>query len=189
MGILEEKIKEFLKVDSFSGFGYGDGYGSGFGSGSGCSDGCGFGSGSSSGDGYGFGYGDGFGFGSGSGCSDGCGFGSGSGFGYGDGLKSINSQKIYKIDNINTIITSIHNNIAKGFILSRDLTLEKCYIAKGQNKFAHGETIKKAVQSLSDKIYEDLDVDEAIEEFRKKFNKIWEKEKKDQNEEFERGRI
>jgi hypothetical protein len=125
MEILEEKIKEFLKVET--------GYGSG----------------------YGYGSGDGSGYGSGDGDGD---------------IKKFNQYNVYEIDGVLTIITSIHKNIAKGFILNKDLTLEKCYVAKGQNLFAHGETSKKAIESLQEKIFEDLDPEEAIEEFRKKFN-------------------
>ena len=82
----------------------------------------------------------------------------------------INSQKVYKIDRVPTIILSIHNNIAKGKILNKDLTFTACYIAKGHNLFAHGETVKKAVEDLQNKIIRKLDIDERIEEFRKKFN-------------------
>ena len=113
-----------------------------------------------------YGYGSGYGSGSG----DGSGFGSGSGDGYGDGLKSFNGMKVYLIDDLQTIITNVYKNIAKGYILNTDLTLEKCYIAKGNNKFAHGETIELAVTSLQEKIFNNLNTDEAIEKFREKFN-------------------
>ena len=95
----------------------------------------------------------------------------GSGYGYGDGVSMINNKKIYCIDSVQTIILSIHNNIAKGFIVNEDLTLQQCYIAKGQNMFAHGNTIKDAVRDLREKIFANLDVDEKIEEFKKIFKK------------------
>lgn len=121
MELLEEKIKEFLNISPDSGFGYGSGSGSGFG--------------------YGSGYGDGYGSGSGFGFGSGYGSDSGDGFGYGDGdgsgLKSFNGNKIYLVDGVNTIVKSIKGNIAKGYILDKDFTINKCYIAKGQNKFAH----------------------------------------------------
>ena len=88
-----------------------------------------------------------------------------------DGIKMINSYKVYKVDGVPTIILSIHNNIAKGKILNKDLTFKNCYIAKGHNLFAHGETIKKALEDLQNKIISNLDVEERIEEFRKQFNK------------------
>ena len=78
-------------------------------------------------------------------------------------------MSVYLIDGIQTIITNIRNNIAKGFILNKDLTLSPCYVAKGHNKFAHGESIKEAVEDLQNKIFEDMDTDTAIELFLKEF--------------------
>ena len=99
----------------------------------------------------------------------GSGYGSGYGYGSGDGVQSFKDKVVYLIDGVQTIITHINKNIAKGFILNDDFTLEECYIAKGQNKFAHGETAKKAVEALQEKIFEDLDTDQAIEQFREEF--------------------
>ena len=135
------KIEEFLKVKI--GYGSGSGYGDGYGYG------------------YGSGYGDGYGYGSGD--------GSGSGDGYGDGIKGFNNQPVWMIDGVATIIKNIRGNIAKGFILNKDLTLSACYIAKGHNKFAHGETLKEAVEALQNKIFEDMDTETAIEMFLKEF--------------------
>ena len=157
MEVLEEKIKEFLTLTS----GYGDGYGSGSG------DGSGDGYGSGSGDGYGSDYGDGYGDGYGSGYGDGY----GSGYGDGSGILSYNNNKIYIVDDVNTIITHIKNNIAKGFILNEDFTKDECYIAKGHNYFAHGKTIKKAIENLQEKIFNTLEPEEKIEEFKKTFKK------------------
>ena len=137
-----EKIKEFLNISS--GSGDGSGYGSG--------DGSGYGSGY----GYGYGYGDGYGYGS----------------GYGYGIKAINGDIIYQIDDIPTIIKQVRNNVAKGYILNNDLSLTPCYIVKGHNKFAHGETVKKAMEDLENKIFEDMDTDEAIEMFLKEFSDL-----------------
>ena len=187
MKLLEEKIKKWLEVDigsgddygsgyddgSGDGSGYGDGYGysSGYGSGSGddygSGDGYGYGSSYSEGDGYG--YGDGSGTGDGYGYGDGSGYGSGDSYGYGDGWKSINGNKIYRIDNVLTIITHLNKNVAKGKILNRDLTTEDCYVVKGHNEFSHGKTIKEAMQSLEEKIFDNMNTEETIEEFRKKF--------------------
>jgi hypothetical protein len=99
------------------------------------------------------------------------GSGSGSGFGDGDGLKSINKQKVYIIDSTQTIIDSLHSNIAKGKIVNNDLTFTKCYVAKSENLFAHGKTLKEAVEQLRNKIFANLDVEERIEEFHNQFKK------------------
>ena len=164
-----KEIEEFVKVINGYGSGYGNGYGSGYGYGngygSGSGDGYGYGSGSGNGSGSGYGSGSGNGYGDGDG--DGSGYGSGDGYGY--GLKQINNKKIYIIDCVPTIIFNVKGNVAKGAIVNGDFTLSKCYIAKHNNIFAHGETLKKAVDDLRNKMFEELDVDERIEEFRKEF--------------------
>ena len=109
------------------------------------------GSGSGYGDGYGSGYGD------------------GDGDGYGYDIANINGHPVYNIDDVQTIITKVRGNIAKGFILNGDLTLTPCYIVKGRNKFAHGETLKKAAEDLQSKIFDDMDPEEAIELFMQEF--------------------
>lgn len=118
--------------------------------------------------GFGFGYGDCFGFGYGD-CS---GSGSGSSFGSNNDIKTFDNNMIYLIDEIPTIIKNIHNNIAKGYILNNDLSLMPCYIAKRNNLFAHGKTIKEAVEALQDKIFARLDIEERIDLFLKEFSDI-----------------
>ena len=143
--MLEEKIKKFLEIKIGSGDGSGDGAGYGSGDGSG--------DGSGSGNGFGYGSNDGFGYGDGSGY----------------GVKSILNSTIYTIDDVATIFKHINKNVAKGKIVNSDFTTEDCYIVKGNNMFAHGGTIKKAMQALQEKIYNSLDVDEAIAKFKEKF--------------------
>lgn len=142
---LDDKVKAFLSVTS------GSGYGSG--------------SGSGSGDGYGDGSGDGSGYGS----DDGSGDGSGSGYGYGSGdgygIKNFNGEAVYKIDGVNTLIRSVRGNTAHGAILNGDLTLTPCYIVKQDNVFAHGETLREAMEALRDKLFEDMPEDERIDTF------------------------
>lgn len=120
------------------------------------------------------GYGSGDGYGYGSGFGDGYGFsdGSGSGYGYGngDGIIKYNGKTVYQIDDVPTIISRVYGNVAKGYILNNNLTLSPCYIAKGQNMFAHGETLRKAVEALQEKIYANMDSDTVIEMFLNEFN-------------------
>ncbi len=104
-----------------------------------------------------------------SGDGDGCGFGFGLGDGVGDGVKELNGDNVYLVDEIQTIIKSVHGNIAQGFILNRDLTLQPCYIVKEQNLFSHGETLHDAFSSLQEKLYDDSTEEERIEAFVKKF--------------------
>ena len=170
---LDDKVKAFLSVNSGygdgdgDGYGCGSGYGYGDGSGSGSGYGYGDGSGSGSGSGYGDGSGSGYGYGdgSGSGYGDGSGSGRGSGYGCGDGIKRFNREPVYRIDGVNTLIRSVRGNTAHGAILNGDLTLTPCYIVKQDNVFAHGETLREAMEALRDKLFEDMPEDERIDTF------------------------
>ena len=107
--------------------------------------------------------GDGSGYGDGDGC--GYGYGDGSGFGYRSGIKSINGETVHSVDGVETIIRRVHGNIAKGSILNTDLTLAPCYIVKQDDKLAHGETLRKAMEALRYKLFEDMDEDDRIAAF------------------------
>ena len=99
---------------------------------------------------------------------DGYGYGDGDGYGYGygdGGLSEINGHKVYLVDGVPTIFTSIHDNVAKGFILQSDLTMTPCYIVKGNNLFAHGDDLHKAMAALTDKMFDDMPEEERIAEF------------------------
>jgi len=47
--------------------------------------------------------------------------------------------------------------------------LTPCYIAKGHNLFAHGETAKKAEEALREKVFANMDSEQAIEMFLEDF--------------------
>ena len=183
-----QEVLEFLQVDEcHSGYGYGNGYGDGYsdGSGSNSCSGYGSGSGSGSGSGYGDGYGYGPAYGYGDYCGSGYGDGSdhvpcsgygrgdsyGSGYGYGDfsRIESINGIVVQNIDNIYTIIESVHGNFAKGYILKDDLTTKSCYIAKYGNYFAHGDTIKEAFYDAKEKYNENAPIEKRIERFNNQY--------------------
>lgn len=115
---------------------------------------------------------------SGSGYGYGKGYGFGSGYGYGSGLsydnrfiKKFKNHQVNLIDDIPTIITNIKLNVAKGFILNDDFTLEPTYVVKGRNMFAHGKNLREAREALSDKIIDKMNIEDKIEEFKKHFNK------------------
>lgn len=165
MSALDEKVKAFLSVSYGSGSGYGYGDGDGDGDGYGYGYGSGYGDGYGSGDGYGDGSGDGYGDGDGSG--DGYGSGDGSGDGDGYGIRSFNSEPVYAIDGVPTILRHVRGNVAHGVILNRDLTTTNCYVAKQDNIFAHGETLAKDMEALRDKLFGDMPVEERIEAFLK----------------------
>ena len=160
-----EKIKLFLSLGSGYGSGDGDGDGDGYGYGSGSGYGYGSGSGYGYGSGSGSGYGSGDGSGSGSGSGSGYGSGSGDGSGYGDGIKEINNHEVYMIDGTPTLIDSVHGNYAKGSILNSDLTLTPCFVAKCDNYFAHGETLREALEDARAKYENNLPTEERIRHF------------------------
>lgn len=176
MEMLEDNIKNFLVVDVGYGYGNGDAAGYGFGR-YGLGDG--FGAGSGLGVDYGYGRGSGVGKGRGDGTNysdvadnnNNKGYSDGSGYGWGDnlGIKDVNGNIVCIIDDIPTIITSVRNNIAKGFIVKNDLQFEPCYIVKENNQFAHGFTLKDAYMSLQEKLYDYSTEEERIEAFKKQF--------------------
>lgn len=179
MGVLtEERIKTFLALDiggNGAGFGdgcsNGDGKGHGFGADLGYPSDKGYGFGHDycydNGNGYGYGYSDGISCGNGNGYGDG--YGDGNGYDYSGGISEINGHTVYKVDGVNTIITFIWGNVAKGFILEKNTKLVPCCIVKENNKFAHGNTLHKAFTALQEKLYDDSTEEERIEAFKKAF--------------------
>ena len=158
--MLEDKIREFLAVSAGYGCGSASGAVSNFGH-------------------YYYGRGSGVGKGSGNGTSYRIDYshiadhnhniGSGIVRGNDLGVKEISGNIVYMIDETPTIITSVRNNIAKGFIVKHDLQFEPCYIVKENNQFAHGFTLKDAYMSLQEKLYGYSTEDERIEAFKKQF--------------------
>ena len=175
MEILKDKIKEFLALDTGSGYGHGRAEGMGFGScdGMGCGLGagvqknysCGYGTAVPDGDGRGKGVGEDNSFvanddyipnGEDTPC-------------VGFGVKVINGYEVHRIDDMPTIITSVRGNVAQGFIVQSDLQLKPCYVVKENNKFAHGETLHDAFNSLQEKLFDDSSEEERLDAFKKKF--------------------
>ena len=110
-------------------------------------------------------FGSGYGYGSGYGDGDGYGYGYGDGSGYGSGIKSFNGETVHQIDGVNTLIRSVRGNTAHGVIVNIDLTTTPCYIVKQGDIFAHGETLREAMEALRDKLFEDMPEDERIDTF------------------------
>ena len=134
-----ENIESFFKTEDLS-----------------CCD-CYFCDGSVSGSGYGYGSGSSYGYGD----------GSGSGYGYGDGsyIASVNHHVAALVDGVLTVFRSVHKNIARGWILNSDMTLVPCFVVKSGALFAHGETLRDAISSLRDKLFEDMPEEDRIKAF------------------------
>lgn len=112
---------------------------------------------------------DGAGWGAGSGAGSGDGWGDGSGDGRGDGLKAIAGTAINIVDGVQTIITGIRGNVARGFIVKGDLSLEPCFVVKQNDMFAHGADLHEAMEALRSKLFAGMNEEERIEEFYKTF--------------------
>ena len=93
------------------------------------------------------------------------GYSYGYGYGYGDGIDEFNGLSVHQVDGVQTVFYHIRGNVAKGAILRDDLTLEPCYIVKGHGHFAHGENLRKTMEALTDKMFDDMPEEERIEEF------------------------
>ena len=102
-----------------------------------------------------------------SGYGSGYGDGSGSGYGSGDGsgITMFNGMTVHQVDCVQTVITAVRGNLARGYILRGDLTLQPCRIAKVGDKFAHGETTQKALDAAREKLFDDMSEEERIAAF------------------------
>ena len=136
---------------------------------------------SGSGEGWGLGSGEGWGWDLGSGEGWGWGLGSGEGWGSGEGSGEgdkltfirVKDNDIYYIDGVPTAITSIFGNFAKGFVLQKDFSTKKCFIAKDtvSGFFAHGDTVRDATDALRKKIIDKMPLSDKIEQFVARFEK------------------
>ena len=97
------------------------------------------------------------------------GYGDGYGDGCGDGIKSINGFPVCLIDDTYTVVYQLHGDIAKGAILSEDLSLEPCYVVKRDGVFAHGGALHEAQEALISKLFDTLPEAERIEAFCEEF--------------------
>ena len=141
-------IDRFLNIDACNGYGYGTGYsgGNGGGNGTGRGTSCGYGYGRGTSYGYGYGY------------------------GTVAGLISFNGFRVKYVDRMATIIKQVKGNLAKGFIINNDLTIENCYVVKNDSLFAHGRTLEEARKALQYKMFNDMGTDKKIDLFLEKFN-------------------
>ena len=102
---------------------------------------------------------------SGYGDGDGSGYGYDYGYGYGEisyncynkDIKAFNGYIVDYVNNIPTIITQVHYNIAYGYIINKDLTLEPRFIAKVGSSFCIRKTIKDAIDDAKNNEMERLE--------------------------------
>ena len=99
------------------------------------------------------------------GSGDGYGDGYGSGYGSGYGIGRYRGQEVYTIDDVRTLIDEVRGQFAMGWIIHGDLTLEKCWIARVGNSFAHGKNIHEAHVAAHDKAMGRMPEEERIDQF------------------------
>ena len=107
--------------------------------------------------------------GDGDGDGDGNGNGNGYGNGYGNGIQEFDGHKLYKIDGVPTAILAIRGNVARGFVLEKNVIKKPCYVVKDNGRFAHGYTLRDAFTALQEKLYDDSTEEERIAAFKAKF--------------------
>ena len=79
-----------------------------------------------------------------------------------------NNHKAFQSDDTPTIITQIFGDYEDGFSVTiHDFTSTPCYIARNKEYgfYAHGKTLREAYQSLQEKIFDTMPVEERIEKF------------------------
>jgi len=109
---------------------------------------------------------------------NGNGYGNGDGNGYGDGygdeikIQSYKNDPVHYIDGIPCVFQSIKEEYALVEVI--DMTsfgTKKMYVAKRYGLFAHGDTLKEAVEQVEEKWIASKTVEEKIEQFKTKFKK------------------
>ena len=95
----------------------------------------------------------------------------GYGYGYGSGsgslryIKSFRGELVYMIDDVPTLIDRVSRDVAKGRILRNDMTTTPCFVVKGGGYFAHGVTLRDAMEALREKQFDGMPEDERIAAF------------------------
>ena len=68
-----------------------------------------------------------------------------------------------------TVITHVNGNIARGYIVNKDLTTKDCFVAKVGNSFAHGDTSHDALCDAQAKYDKRKPLSERIADFLAKY--------------------
>ena len=95
-------------------------------------------------------------------------------------FKKFQGMPVDYIDGLPTAIKSTHKNFKKGFIIADNLSKKPCFVASFSNYFAHGRTLKEALETAKNKYW----ISKNTEERLIAFEKIFDKNKKYKNSEF-----
>ena len=63
---------------------------------------------------------------------------------------------------MSTAITAVHGNYAQGFTIKYNSIKVPCYIARVDNSFAHGETLRQALEDATAKALQAKPIEERI---------------------------
>ena len=151
---------------SYSGNGYGNGLVCGYGSGIGCSEfihmknhKCGYGFGRNQAQRY-------IGIGNANGTV--CGSRDENKF----DILTYNGEPVYVVDGIPCVFKTVHDVWAKVDVINKtDFTARAAFIGKCKGFFAHGETLRKALQDAKAKYYQSIDFEAKKEELKALFSR------------------
>jgi hypothetical protein len=112
----------------------------------------------------------GWGYGWIAGQGDGDGTGSGdTGSDFIQGIKEFDGHEVHYIDGMPTVITSVKGDYAQGYVILHDLTTSNCWIARSGDCYAHGETLKEAVNDAIHKRIHQYPLSERIQKFKEEY--------------------
>ena len=72
---------------------------------------------------------------------------------------------MYLIDGVPTILRHVSGDYAAGFTLLEDLTLKACFVARAGEFYAHGATLREAMEEAQEKYEDNLPEEERIRRF------------------------
>lgn len=84
-------------------------------------------------------------------------------------MDEFDGHKLHNIDGVPTAITGVFGNYAQGFTIKNNSIKVICFIARVNNSFAHGETLRKAVEDASRKALQSKPIEERIQDTVKKY--------------------
>lgn len=84
-------------------------------------------------------------------------------------IKTINGEAVYWIDAVPAILRHVAGDCAAGFILREDMTLKPCFVARAGECYAHGATLREAMEEAREKYEESLPEEERIRRFMERY--------------------
>lgn len=86
-------------------------------------------------------------------------------------ITKFNGDQVHYVDGVPTVLLKVRGDIASGYTINNDLTTTACFVARGHGYFAHGKTAHEASSELERKIISNMNTDDKVDEFIRKFDK------------------